>query len=148
MTTQICTFFLDDLYFGIDVQAVQEVTRTQIVTPVPLAPLDICGLMNLRGQIVTVIDLKQRLAMLPGERSPTQAAIGRLGYDLFLKRSNESVSLWVDEVGDVLELTDDQFEPPPATLKGKVRQVLQGAYKLEDKFLLVLDPDKVLANDL
>lgn len=142
---QFCTFFLNGIYFGIDVQQVQEVMRYQEMTPVPLAPSDICGLINLRGKIVTAIDLKQRLSIKnESVQSKPKLDEEQLGFNVIVRTDSELVSLLVDEVGDVLPMSEDYFEPPPATLQGRLRQVLQGAYKLEDRFLLVLDIDKLL----
>ena len=193
---QICTFFLKGVYFGIDVQHVQEVIRPQATTPVPLAPPDICGLINLRGQIITVIDLQRRLEMsepqtqsttklvdepdsryvekptrnltpqppsLPGKgenskplslqergmevrfpdlvKSQVDAA---QGFNIIVCSEHEVVSLKVDYVGDVLEFAQNTFQPPPATLKGRMRQMLAGAYPLPEGFLLVLDAEKIL----
>lgn len=135
---QLCTFFLNGIYFGIDVLKVQEVIRHQEMTPVPLAPADIRGLINLRGQIVTVVDLKRRLEMLENTTNDEQ-----LNFNIVLNTDSELVSLLVDDVGDVVEVGDNNFETVPATLKGKIRQLLQGTYKLQDDFLLVVDPDKI-----
>ena len=134
---QCCTFFLDQLFFGIAVEAVQEVVRYQDVTRVPLAPEEVGGLMNLRGEIVTAIDLRRRLA-LPS-RSP-----GQLPLNIVVRTNGETVSLLVDEIGDVLEVRGDDFEPPPETLTGSIRQLIQGAYKLEDGLLLILDVAKAV----
>jgi purine-binding chemotaxis protein CheW len=142
---QLCTFFLNGLFFGIDVKHVQEVIRPHALTLVPLAPPDICGLINLRGQILPVIDLQQRLAMgKSAMRSPNQLINEPQGFNIVVCADNEIVSLLVDDVGDVLEFTENNFQPPPATLKGKMRQMLAGAYPLSEGFLLVLDPEKIL----
>ncbi|OKH51420.1 chemotaxis protein CheW [Calothrix sp. HK-06] len=144
MNQQFCTFFLDKIYFGIDVLQVQEVIRFTQITPVPLAPPDILGLINLRGKIVTIIDIKSRLQM--------NQNIDNLNYEkkynIILNNKSELVSLIVDDIGDVIEVAKNQFEPPPATLKGKIRSLLQGAYKLQDKFLLILNVDKILTRDI
>lgn len=143
MTRQYCTFFLNNIYFGIDVLQVQEIIRFTKITPVPLAPLDILGLINLRGKIVTIIDIKSRLEM-----NDTNNVNFEDNYNIILNNNSELVSLVVDEIGDVIEVAENQFEPPPATLKGKMRLLLQGAYKLQDKFLLILDVDKLLTTKL
>src|SRR6516164_2056697 len=114
---QFCTFFLDGLRFGVDVQKVQEVVPFQEMTRVPLAPPTVRGLLNLRGQIVPGIDLRRRLDL--AERT--------------------AVSFLVDEVGEVIEVTDDAWEQPPHTLRGRVRDLIQGVYPLEDELLLVLE---------
>lgn len=142
---QFCTFFVNDIYFGIDVQHVQEVIRPQVITRVPLAPPDICGLINLRGQIITVIDLQQRLEIsYSANRSTTKLVDEPQGFNIVVCSDDEVVSLLVDDVADVLELTKETFQPPPATLKGKMRQMLAGAYPLAEGFLLVLDTEKIL----
>jgi purine-binding chemotaxis protein CheW len=136
---QFCTFYLNDTRFGMNIKDIQEIIRHQIPIRVPLANPEICGLINLRGQIVTVLDLKQRLKI--GEESDEDHSIE---YNIVVHSRDDVVSLQIDRLDDILELSRDQFEPPPATLQGTLRQFLQGAYKLADGFLLVLDPDKVL----
>ncbi len=134
---QFCTFFLDQLLFGIEVTAVQEIVRYQNMTMVPLAPSEVGGLINLRGQIVTAIDLRLRLALPP--RLTDQFPINIVAHT-----NGETVSLLVDEIGDVLQVSEEDFEPPPETLTGNVRQLIKGAYKLEKGLLLILDVDKAV----
>ncbi len=138
---QLCTFFLNQIYFGIDVMQVQEVIRYQKTTPVPLAAEDIMGLINLRGQIITVIELKRRLKM---NESTTDE---QTSFNIILQTRSQTVSLLVDEMGDVVEVDNSKFESTPATLKGKISQMLQGAFKFQDNFLLVLDAEKVLESE-
>ena len=136
-TSQYCTFYLDKLFFGVEVQKVQEVIRFREMTRVPLASRVISGLINLRGQIVTAIDLRQRLGlpMRPATDLPTNVVV----------RSDDGVvSLLVDEIGDVQELDLDSFELPPETLRGEARTLIRGAYKLKDQLLLVLDTEKAI----
>lgn len=135
--TQYCTFHLGDLFLGVEVTRVQEVIRHQPTTPVPLASPVIGGLMNLRGEIVTTIDLRRRLGLgdRPAEHDPMNVVI----------RADEGVvSLLVDEIGDVIEVVDDDFEPPPSTLPPSTRDVIVGVYKLDGRLLLILDCDRVL----
>ncbi len=136
-TRQFYTFFLDGLYFGIDVQKVQEVIRYQEMTRVPLAPRVVRGLINLRGQIVTAIDLRRRLQLAdrPG---------GRLPMNVVVRSAEGAMSLLVDEIGDVVEAPEDTFERPPETLDGVAREVIRGAYKLKDRLLLLLDTEKAV----
>lgn len=141
MTGKFCTFFLNNIYFGIDVQQVQEVIRPQPMTSVPLAPADICGLINLRGQIVTVINLRQRLEM---PQLTKNNGNDELGYNIVVQNDSQIVSLQVDDIGDIVEVAKADFAPTPATLKGKMQHLLQGAYQLDQGFLLVLDTEKVL----
>ncbi len=128
---QYCTFTLDDYHFGVPVEHVREVLRYQPMTSVPLAPREVRGLINRRGQIVTVIDLRRRLG-LPDLNPPR-------GTNVFVQLGDELVSLLVDEIGVVQAVEESQFEPPPATLRGAGKELITGAYKLADKLLLVLD---------
>lgn len=131
-TRQLCTFVVDGLFLGIDVQQVQEVFRYQKMTRVPLAPGAVRGLINLRGQIVTAIDLRARLGLQ--ERTD-----GRLPMNVVVRGDEGVVTLLVDEIGDVQEVDLDAFERPPETLRGKIRELIVGTYKLPDRLLLVLD---------
>ena len=127
-----CTFMLDGHYCGVDVLEVQEIIRAQEMTRVPLAPPVVCGLINLRGQIVTALDLRRRLE-LP-ERPADQPPI-----NIVVQTEDGAVSLLADEIGDVLAVPETAFEPPPQTLRGTARALIAGAYKLEDRLLLILD---------
>lgn len=133
---QYATFSLAGSYFGIRVGAVQEILRMQQMTPVPLAPLVVNGLINLRGQIVTAIDLRRRLEM--EERNP-----GADPVNVVIRSNGGIVSLLVDEIGDVVEVSEDTFEPPPETLGSKAREMVRGVHKLNRRLMHVLDTDKV-----
>jgi purine-binding chemotaxis protein CheW len=129
---QFCTFLLDSCLFGVPVPLVQEVIRFQDMTPVPLAPPAVEGLINLRGQIVLAIDLRRRLG-LP-QRDP-----GTLPINVVIRSTEGAVSLLVDEIGEVVEVSQDSFEEPPETLRGTVRSMILGVHKLEGSLLHVLD---------
>ena len=134
---QLCTFHLGELYLGVDVLRVQEVIRPQLLTRVPLAHPVVRGLINLRGQIVTSLDLRRRLD-LPDRPDDTPA------MNVVLHTDDGAVSLLVDEIGEVLTVSDDLFEVPPETLRGEARELIRGAYKLPDRLLLVLDTDRAV----
>jgi purine-binding chemotaxis protein CheW len=134
---QYCTFYLDGHYFGLDVLRVQEIIRHQEMTRVPLAPPVVRGLINLRGQIVTAIDLRRRLEL--SERPADQLPI-----NVVVHTDDGAVSLLVDEIGDVLEVSEKLFERPPETLRGTARELICGAYKLTDRLLLILDTDRAV----
>jgi purine-binding chemotaxis protein CheW len=136
---QFCTFYLDGLFFGVEVQKVQEVLRHQDMTKVPLAGAVIGGLINLRGQIVTAIDLRRRLGF--GDRRE-----GQVPMNVVIRCDDGAVSLLVDEIGDVVEVEDGTFEPPPDTLNGESRELIRGVYKLKDKLLHLLDAEKALVS--
>lgn len=135
---QACTFTLGGHLFGIDVLRVQEVLTEIPTTRVPLAPPDVAGLMNLRGQVLLAIDLRQRLAL------PARAP-GLPTMTVVIRTDTGPVSLLVDSIGQVIDTDEESFERPPDTLKGAVRELIPGAYKLKDRLLLALDVDRVLA---
>lgn len=137
-TRQYCTFYLDGRLFGIQVTQVQEVIRYQQMTRVPTARKEIAGLINLRGQIVSAIDLRRRLEM------PDRPA-GKLPMNVVVQTGQGGVaSLLVDEIGDVIDVRAEQFEKAPETLKGVARELIEGAYKLEKKLLLALSVEKTM----
>jgi purine-binding chemotaxis protein CheW len=129
---QLSTFSVDGYQFGVEVAMVQEVIRYQPMTRVPLAPAALVGLINLRGQVITAVDLRHRLGL--GDR-----AAGALPMDVIVRTGNGLVSLLVDRIGDVVEVAEDAFEEPPETLLGSARELIRGAYKLDDALLLLLD---------
>ena len=133
-TVWLCTFKAGGRWLGIEVGRVQEVLRARPTTPVPLAPPVVAGLVNLRGQIVTAVDLRRRLELADADAAPDPAQVVVRGVD-------GAVSLLVDEVGDVLEVAEEDFEPPPPTLTGAARELIGGAWKLPDRLLLALDVD-------
>lgn len=137
---QFCTFFLDGLFFGVGVQKVQEVIRFQEMTRVPQAPPVVGGLINLRGQIVTALDLRRRLGLREREA-------GQRPMNVVVRTDDGVVSLLVDEIGDVVEVDQESFEPPPETLRGVARELVRGVYKLKDRLLLLLDTERVVNLD-
>lgn len=136
--TQLATFVVDGATYGLDVTAVQEALRDQPRTPVPLAPPSSAGLVNLRGQVVLAIDLRVCLGLPPlaADAEPMMVVV---------QVGGEPVSLLVDQVGDVVEVAEDAFEPPPPTLDPDLRRVVRGAYKLPDRLLLALDVERAVA---
>ncbi len=132
---RLCTFVVDGRSFGLAVERVQEVIRFQPMTRVPLAPPVVRGLINLRGRIVTAIDLRRQLGL---EERPADA----LPVNVVLRADDALVSLLVDEIGDVIEAAEDAIERPPETLDGPARELVQGVCKLPDRLLLVLDADR------
>lgn len=138
---QLCTFKLANVFFGVDVEKVQEVIRHQEMTRVPLANREIRGLINLRGQIVTAVDLRMLFEM--DEFSPEDEPM-----NIIVRDEDDAVSFQVDEIGDVLEVNNAEFESPPETLKGVARKLIKGAYKLDSQLLLELDADKSVAQVL
>jgi purine-binding chemotaxis protein CheW len=134
---QYCTFYANDMYFGIWVREVQEVLLYQDMVRVPLASPVVRGLINLRGQIVTAIDLRRRLG-LPDRAADVDP------MNVVLRTDDGAVSLLVDEIGDVVEVDERSFEAPPETLTGRARELIEGVYKLDGQLLLILDAAKTI----
>jgi purine-binding chemotaxis protein CheW len=132
---QYCTFYLDRLLFGVELQGVQEVIRSLEMTRVPLAPTVVSGLINLRGQIVTAVDLRCRLEL--AARPPDA-----LPMNVVVRSEDGAVSFLVDEIGDVVEVEESTFEPAPEMLCAGVRSMILGVHKLQDRLMHVLDTEK------
>lgn len=133
---QLSTFFIDKYYFGIEVFHVQEVISYQKMTKVPLSHNFITGLINLRGQIVTAIDLRKRLGF--DARSESQLPI-----NVVIHTEDNLVSLLVDEISDVIEVSPDDMVQPPENLQGETKSLIQGVFKLKNKLLISLDTKKI-----
>jgi purine-binding chemotaxis protein CheW len=139
-TGQFCTFYLDGHLFGVPVQQVQEVIRYQEMTRVPLVPPVIRGLINLRGQIVTAVDLRRRLGM--ADRPESQ-----LPMNVVVRTNDGAVSFLVDEIGEVLEADEENSELPPETVRGQARELVRSVYKLRERLMLVLDTERAVRGD-
>lgn len=136
-TTDYVTMTIDGQLFGIPVAMVQDVLRTQTLTRVPLASSEIAGVLNLRGRIVTAIDVRRRLG-LPELPSDTQA------MSIVVDLHGELYSLIVDKVGEVLSLRTDEFDRNPSTLDSVWQGVSKGVHRLDDELLVVMEVDRLL----
>ncbi|WP_067473380.1 chemotaxis protein CheW [Actinomadura hibisca] len=134
---QYATFEVADQLFGVDVSQVQEVLRFSEYTRVPLAPTSIGGLFNLRGQVIAAVDLRVQLG-LPGRD------LGESAMNVIVSVDEEWVSLLVDRIGEVIELGDDAFEPPPDTMGSAYRNLIIGTFKLENRLMLALDARRAI----
>lgn len=134
---RFCTFYLDGLFFGVEVVKVQEVLRFQEMTRVPLAANSVSGLINLRGQIVTAIDLRKKLNLKPRPSN-------QFPMNIVIRLDDGVLSFLVDEIGDVVEVDPSTFEHSPETVEASTRDLIRGVYKLKERLLLILDTDKVL----
>lgn len=138
-SVQMCTFFVDDLCFGIEVTRVQEVIRFLETTHVPLASDVIGGLINLRGQIVTAIDLRRMLSVpRRADEQPPMNIVVRNGAGV--------VSLLVDSIGYVIDAVRARFEAPPQTLDARHKALIDGVYKLDQGLVLALNVDTAINN--
>lgn len=130
------TFVLDGDLYGVDAREVQEVIRYQTMTEVPLAPAEVSGLINLRGQVVVAIDLRERLGLPPRPE-------GQLPMNVVVRTEDGALSFLVDEIGDVLHVDDSALAETPPTLVADGREFIAGVYTLENELLLALDVERI-----
>lgn len=134
---QFSTFYVGENLYGLDVSTVQEVTKSLPMTKVPLASKFVCGLINLRGQIASAIGLRELFQLKLDDHPRESMNVVCKGNDLLL-------SLLVDQIGDVLEVSEDLFEPTPDTLSEEVSKFMLGVYKIEGNLLSILDISKIV----
>jgi purine-binding chemotaxis protein CheW len=144
---QVATFLIDRKLFGIPIQDVLEIIKNVEMTPVPLAPEYLEGVINLRGQIVTAINLKKRLGMPEIYQESDTQGKEKEYHNIIVGSRNDSVSLLVDEIGDVLEITSDIIEPPPDTIKGLDPKYVKNVCKLKGELLVVLNSSVILSEE-
>ncbi|HWH00804.1 MAG TPA: chemotaxis protein CheW [Pilimelia sp.] len=135
---QYATFEVAEQLFGVDVAAVQEVLSFSEYTAVPLAPPAVGGLFNLRGQVIAAVDLRVQLGLAPRELHDGPV------MNVILRGDDEPVSLLVDRIGEVIDLDESAFEPPPDTLTGPARKLVVGTFKLDDRLMLALDVESAI----
>ena len=135
---RMVTFELDGRLYGVDVNSVQEVLRGQTRTRVPLAPTSVAGLINLRGQVLAAMDLREQLGLPPRSADAAEPMM------VVIRVDGEPIALLVDRIGAVVDVNDDSFEAPPDTLTGPTRELIRGAYKLEGELLLALDVERAV----
>lgn len=136
-TQDYVTMYIEGQMFGIPVLTVQDVLGPQKITRIPLAPREVAGSLNLRGRIVTAIDVRLRLGL------PNQSGDNK-GMSVVVDQGGELYSLMVDQVGEVLSLPAAKFERNPPTLDPMWREFSAGIYRLDEKLLVVLDVAKLL----
>jgi len=123
--------------FGLPILRVQDVFAPERLTAVPLSPSEVAGVLNLRGRIVTLIDMRCRLGLGSREDGQQSMAIG-------VESRGESYGLLIDSVGEVLKLDNQSWEPNPSNLDARLASVSTGIYRLDSQLLMVLDVDRVL----
>jgi purine-binding chemotaxis protein CheW len=126
---------------GMPILRVQDVFIPEGPTRVPLAPAEIAGVLNLRGRIVTLIDMRRCLGLAPGDTGKAPLAIG-------VETRGESYGLLIDAIGEVLRLDHDAREPNPVNLDPRLARVSAGIHRLNDRLLMVIDVDRVLDIDV
>ncbi|MBF0310234.1 MAG: chemotaxis protein CheW [Magnetococcales bacterium] len=155
----VSTFTLGDLYLGIDILLVREINRSMECTPVPGAPDYIRGMLNIRGRVITLFDLRKRLGW--SQEDNGSGGTMRKQYNVILKTRNEvtqinrklaqtkctwqdPVGLVVDQLGDVRDIVDDNIQPTPANLSGISADFVDGVVEFERNLLVILDVANVL----
>lgn len=136
------TIIISGQMFGIPVLQIQDVLGAQKVTRIPLAPPEVAGSLNLRGRIVTAIDVRRRLGLRPSESDSGKSK----NMSVVVEHEGELYSLVIDRVGDVLTLYTKNFEANPPTLDPLWRNVSQGVYRLEKELLIILDVARLLGS--
>jgi purine-binding chemotaxis protein CheW len=135
--TEYVTAMIGGQLFGLPIVRVQDVFIPERLTRVPLAPPEIAGVLNLRGRIVTLIDLRRRFGLGKAEDGDSSMAIG-------VESRAESYGLLIDSVGEVLKLDDAAREPNPINMDQRLARVSAGIYRLDGQLLIVVDVDRVL----
>lgn len=134
---QFMSFLVEGQLFGLPLLSVQDVIRPQQVTKVPLAPSEVAGSLNLRGRVVTVVDVRTRLGLAPRDE-------GKSRMNVVVEQDGELYSLIVDNVGEVLDLSKDVYESNPGTLDTRWREFANGVYRLDGQLMVLLDQDSLL----
>lgn len=137
-TVELATFYIGEALCGMDILKVQEINKLMEMTKVPQAPEYVTGILNLRGQIVTVIDLSKKLGLADTEFNET-------ARNIIVNSNNEYIGLLVSKISDVVEADWNKVEDPPANIGGVQGAFFKGVFKTKDRLIGVLDVKKVLA---
>ena len=139
-TAEITTFYAGEALCGMDILKVQEINKHMEMTIVPQAPEYVRGILNLRGQIVTVIDLGKKLGLSSTE-------IADESRNIIVNSEEEYIGLLVDRISDVVTLDWDKVEPTPANIGGIQGIFFKGVFKTKDRLIGILDVEEVLKTD-
>lgn len=135
---KLCTFFIGDRPFGVDILKVLEINKNRTITAVPRAPESVIGVMNLRGRIVTVIDLARKLGLSAGDSIDRSRTI-------IVHSREEHIGLRVDRVGDVVSVRPEDVAPPPVHIDGVLGKFTKGVLRQDGILIGILDIEAVLA---
>lgn len=139
-TVELATFYVGDALCGMDILKVQEINKLMEMTKVPQAPDYVMGILNLRGQIVTIIDLGKKLGL-------SEIDVDETSRNIIVNSDNEYIGLLVSRIGDVVEADWQKVESPPANIGGVQGIFFKGVFKTDDCLIGILDSDRVLAED-
>jgi len=137
---QLATFYVGDILLGVDIRQVQEINRQLSVTDVPHSPDYVRGVINLRGDVATVLDLRTILGL-------PRADVTRESRNLIVQSQGESIGFLVDRISDILTVSSDQINSPPSNVDGMDGALFKGVYTLETELLIILDVDAALAGE-
>ncbi len=139
-TNQIVGFRLANEEYGVDIMRVQEIILPGEITQMPEVPDYICGLINLRGHVIPIVDLRQRFGLPVSERDEhTRIIVVNVG--------NKTIGMVVDAVNEVLRINEAQLEPPPSSIVGIEHVYIKALVKFEDKLLILLDIESILSRE-
>jgi purine-binding chemotaxis protein CheW len=136
---QFATFYVGDLLLGVDIRQVQEINHQLDVTPVPRSPDYVRGVINLRGEVATVVDLRRVLGLDPAEAT-------RESRNLIVHWQNESIGLWVDRIADILTVSAGEISPSPSNVDGVDGRFFHGVYTMESEIVVILNIEQVFAD--
>jgi purine-binding chemotaxis protein CheW len=139
-SVELATFYVGEALCGMDILKVQEINKLMEMTKVPQAPSYVMGILNLRGQIVTIIDLGKKLGLADVEVTETSR-------NIIVNSENEYIGLLVSRIGDVVEAEWEKVERPPANIGGVQGFFFKGVFKMKDRLIGILDADRVLAEE-
>lgn len=139
-TVELATFYVGDALCGMDILKVQEINKLMEMTKVPQAPDYVMGILNLRGQIVTIIDLGKKLGL-------SEVNVDETSRNIIVNSDNEYIGLLVSRIGDVVEADWQKVEPPPANIGGVQGIFFKGVFKTDNRLIGILDADRVLAEE-
>lgn len=138
-TVEMATFYVGEALCGMDILNIQEINKQMEMTTVPQAPDYVMGILNLRGQIVTVIDLEKKLNLGKTE-------LNDMSRNIIVTAQDEYIGMLVSRISDVVEAAWDKMEPPPANIGGLQGKYFKGVFKTEEHLIGILDVEKVLNN--
>lgn len=137
---QLATFYVGDLLLALPIEYVQEINRNLDLTEVPHAPEHVRGVINLRGDVATVIDLRRILSFSPAE-------VTSQSRNLIVRSGGESIGLWVDRIADIITISSDDIGPAPANVSGVEGRFFKGVYRTETDIVVLLDTSEALSID-
>ena len=137
---KFATFYVGELLLAVDIEAVQEINRQIDVTPVPNAQEHVKGVINLRGEVVTVLDLRSTLGL-------PQTEFTSMSRNVIVKYQGESIGLWVDRIADILEIHPEQINPAPANVNGIEGRYFKGVHTMENEIAVLLNLDVIMGDN-